>query len=144
MTHATAIMPANAPRAVKKLDITVPAAVTPKPMERLGTDGFPIVIAKFCTVDDFLLVEEALVGSLGKRGLHETLRTAPQAGQNPPPNVLISHLNNHSLINSLEVKIYESTGLHADASSALPYEISPVLSESLCAFLIADRLPASC
>jgi hypothetical protein len=30
--------------------------------------GFPIVIAKFCTVDDFLLVEEALVDSLGKRG----------------------------------------------------------------------------
>jgi hypothetical protein len=65
------------------------------------------------------------------RGLHETLRKVPQEGQNPPPNVSFFHLNKHSLINSLEAEIYESTGLHADAYSALPYEISPVLSESL-------------
>jgi hypothetical protein len=39
--------------------------------------GFPIVIAKFCMVEDFLLVEEALVDSLGKRGLHATLCKMP-------------------------------------------------------------------
>jgi hypothetical protein len=61
----------------------------------------------------------------------------PQEGQNPPPNVLFSHLNKHSLINSLEAEIYESTGLHADAYSALPCEISPVLSENQLGEIIA-------
>jgi hypothetical protein len=92
----------------------------------------------------FLLVASALVSSLGKRGLHETLRKVLQEGQNPPPSVLFSHLNKHSLINSLEVKICESTGLHADASSALPYEISPVLSESLLEILEEEEISGLC
>jgi hypothetical protein len=74
---------------------------------------------------------QAVMNSLKKRPLNETRRKCSQSWLKARADVSSSHLNKHSLINSLAAYIDETCPRRVDAHAVLPPKISPVLLGSL-------------
>src|SRR5262245_32585427 len=73
------------------------------------------------------LMIQAVISSLEKRPLNETLRKCFQRRLNARAYVSSSHLNKHRLINSIAAYIDETCSCHVNAQVVLPPKISRLL-----------------